>query len=63
VDLSLSFFVTVSFYSSDAFVSLLTSNERNLEETADRYRPGIDPVSLFEEFQSFSLQPTDMMYN
>jgi len=43
------------------FVSLLTSNERNLEETANRYQLGIAPVSLFEEFQSFSLQPTDMM--
>jgi len=42
-------------------VSLLTSNERNLEETANRYRTGIVSVPLFEDFSVISLQPTDMM--
>ena len=47
VDLSLSFLVTVSFYSPDEFVSLLTSNE----ETWRRQLIGIDPVSPSKNFQ------------
>lgn len=46
VDLSLSFLVTVSFYSPDEFVSLSTSNEG----TCKRQLLGIASVSLCEEF-------------
>src|SRR4029077_11121930 len=49
VDLSLSFLVTVSLYSPDELLVVANEKKRNLEETDNRYRPGIVPVSPFEE--------------
>jgi hypothetical protein len=41
VDLSLSFLVTVSFYSLDEFRVVADEQRMNLQQTANRYRLGI----------------------